>query len=201
MHACSSTFTDSIECKSMKKIRQITEQQTYVHVRGYLISYTYINFSREYFLESNLLIPIIVLWQLWSDENVWGKILIRAKHTSYTTSVLFTFSRWAILSARVTKATLFSSWTGQSTWGKKLFRYSAHHEGSTWVKNEVRHGHFKSCRNPTWPFIKTNCKVTSRSTKSDMVTQGKIKCDMWPSINYLDPCGALSCTSRSVIWY
>ncbi len=23
------------------------------------------------------------------------------------------------------------------------------------VKNEVRHGHFKSCKNPTWPFIKT----------------------------------------------
>ncbi len=23
-------------------------------------------------------------------------------------------------------------------------------QGSTWVKNEVRHGHFKSCRNPTW---------------------------------------------------
>ncbi len=22
-------------------------------------------------------------------------------------------------------------------------------------KNEVRHGHFKSCRNPMWPFIKT----------------------------------------------
>ncbi len=22
-------------------------------------------------------------------------------------------------------------------------------------KNEVRQGHFKSCRNPTWPFIKT----------------------------------------------
>ncbi len=28
-------------------------------------------------------------------------------------------------------------------------------QGSTWVKNEVRHGHFKSCRSPTWPFIKT----------------------------------------------
>ncbi len=27
--------------------------------------------------------------------------------------------------------------------------------GSTWLKNEVRHDHFKSCRNPTWPFIKT----------------------------------------------
>ncbi len=22
-------------------------------------------------------------------------------------------------------------------------------------KKEVRHGHFKSCRRPTWPFIKT----------------------------------------------
>ncbi len=32
-----------------------------------------------------------------------------------------------------------------------------HTEGSdvTWVKNEVRHGHFKSCRSPTWAFIKT----------------------------------------------
>ena len=28
-------------------------------------------------------------------------------------------------------------------------------EGSTWPKNEVRRGHFKSCRNPTWPFITT----------------------------------------------
>ena len=29
-----------------------------------------------------------------------------------------------------------------------------HMQGSTWVKNEVRHGLFKSCRSPTWAFIK-----------------------------------------------
>ncbi len=27
--------------------------------------------------------------------------------------------------------------------------------GSTWVKNEVRQGHFKSFRSPMWAFIKT----------------------------------------------
>ncbi len=37
-------------------------------------------------------------------------------------------------------------------------------QGSTWVKNEVRHGHFKSCRNLTWPVIKMY-KVTSWSYK------------------------------------
>ncbi len=34
------------------------------------------------------------------------------------------------------------------------------HKGSTWVKNEVQHGHFKSCRTTTWPFKKTvECDV------------------------------------------
>ncbi len=36
-------------------------------------------------------------------------------------------------------------------------------KGSTWVKNEVRHDHFKSCGSPMWPFIKTvesDVKVT-----------------------------------------
>ena len=28
-------------------------------------------------------------------------------------------------------------------------------QGSTWVKNEVQHSHFKNCRSPTWGFIKT----------------------------------------------
>ncbi len=28
-------------------------------------------------------------------------------------------------------------------------------KGSAWVKNDMRHGHFKSCRNLTWPLIKT----------------------------------------------
>ena len=29
------------------------------------------------------------------------------------------------------------------------------YKGSTWVKKQAQHSHFKSCRNQTWPFIKT----------------------------------------------
>ncbi len=50
--------------------------------------------------------------------------------------------------------------------GRKLGKSLSYQLGLyTWVKNEVRHGHFKSCRSLTWAFIKT--------------------------VNYLDPCGDL----------
>ncbi len=37
-------------------------------------------------------------------------------------------------------------------------------------KNKVQHGHFKSCRTPTWPFIKT--------VESNSKPEGLIKSDM-----------------------
>ena len=47
--------------------------------------------------------------------------------------------------------------------------------GSTWVKKEVRHGHFKSCRRPTMGFYKICRKWRQCLTKCDMATQGKNK--------------------------
>ncbi len=40
---------------------------------------------------------------------------------------------------------------------------------STWVKNEMWQGHFKSCRNLTWPFD-IHCRKWRQGLKSDMRT-------------------------------
>ncbi len=66
-------------------------------------------------------------------------------------------------------------------------------------KKQVRHGHFKSCRSPTWVFIKTvecDVKVLQKVT---WWHREKIKSDVRHSRNYLDPCGALVMTALK--WY
>ena len=65
------------------------------------------------------------------------------------------------------------------------------YKGATWVRNEVRHGHFKSCRSSTWAFMKTvetDIKVFKKVTWGH---REKIKSEVGHSINYLDPYGAL----------
>ncbi len=50
---------------------------------------------------------------------------------------------------------------------------------------------FKSCRNPTWPFIKiveSDVKVFYKATWGGIGKKYKVTCDI---ANYLDPCGAL----------